>query len=470
MARPESSQSGVRNMVRQQILQKRIHLDAKEREKANRAIHKNILARFRPNWKTFLVYVNMPEEVATVPLIKELLKLGKTVCVPSYDRTTNRYWASEVKDVDADLEPGHFNIPEPKPEARRPFPFEQLDAIVVPGVAFDREGNRLGHGYGYFDAISREAHAAHKIALAYHFQLVDHISTHSGDVPVQTIITEKEIIPCAARLKGEPAMTKPLTIFLSGDVVGEPGRRAIRALLPVVRKDHAVDLCIVNGENLAGGSGLTPKTFEEMRASGADVITTGDHIWDNKEILPLMGLEPRLLRPANFPARAAGRGSAVVENAAGVKIAVLNLMGRTFMRDVDCPFHAAEREVANLRKETPVIIIDMHAETTSEKIALARFLDGQVSAVIGTHTHVQTADEQIFPGGTAFLCDAGMTGPHDSILGREIEPIIQRFLTQMPQRFEVARHGLRLCGVLVRVDPVNGKALSIERVNLPLKE
>lgn len=265
-------------------------------------------------------------------------------------------------------------------------------------------------------------------------------------------------------------MPESLTILSVGDVVGEPGRRAVRTLLPALREQHHLALCVVNGENAAGGSGITSKIFAELREAGADVVTTGDHVWDNKEILPMMGSEPRLLRPANYPARAVGNGSVVVTTPAGTKIAVLNLMGRTFMKDLDCPFHTAEQEVIGLRRHTPIIIVDMHAETTSEKIALGRFLDGKVSAVLGTHTHVQTADEQIFPGGTAFLCDLGMTGPHESILGREIEPIINRFLTQMPQKFDVAKHGIRLNGALVEIDVDTGRALQIKRVSLPLED
>lgn len=263
-------------------------------------------------------------------------------------------------------------------------------------------------------------------------------------------------------------MSKPLTILFSGDVVGEPGRRAIRKLLPKLKEFYRADLCVVNGENSAGGSGITPKIFNDIREAGADVVTSGDHIWDNKEILSIMESEKRLLRPANYPTRAVGFGSVVVETPAG-KVGVLNLMGRTFMKDLDCPFGVADREVALLRAQTPVIFVDMHAETTSEKIAIGRYLDGKVSVVVGTHTHVQTADEQIFPNGTAFLCDAGMTGPHESILGREIKPIIERFLTQMPQRFEVASAGIRFNGMLVRVDPQTGRALHIERVNVPLE-
>ena len=264
-------------------------------------------------------------------------------------------------------------------------------------------------------------------------------------------------------------MPEGVPILFSGDIVGEPGRRAIRQLVGPLRNRHKVDFCVVNGENSAGGSGITPKIFQELRDAGVDIVTTGDHVWDNKEILPMVGTEPRLLRAANFPSRVAGSGSIVIEGPTGMKFAVLNLMGRTFMKNLDCPFHVADREVERLRAETPLIFVDMHAETTSEKIALGRYLDGRVTAVVGTHTHVQTADERIFPGGTAFLCDAGMTGPHESILGREIQPIIERFLTQMPQRFEVARQGIRFNGVLLRADPSTGRALSLERLNLPLE-
>ncbi len=263
-------------------------------------------------------------------------------------------------------------------------------------------------------------------------------------------------------------MSQTINILFSGDIVGEPGRRAIHQLLPKLVKLHQADFCIANGENTAGGSGITPKIFTELREAGVDVITTGDHVWDQKEILPFIGNEPRLLRAVNYPPKVVGKGSVIVESR-GFKIAVLNLMGRTFMKDLDCPFRAAEEEVSILRQQTPIIFVDFHAETTSEKIALGRFLDGRVSAVIGTHTHVQTADEQIFPQGTAFLCDAGMTGPHESVLGREIEPIIKRFLTQVPQKFEVAKHKIRFNGVLVQIDPKTGRALNIERLSVPLE-
>jgi len=231
-----------------------------------------------------------------------------------------------------------------------------------------------------------------------------------------------------------------MNILFIGDIVGEPGRRAVRELLPELRQRYAIDVVIANGENSAGGSGITPGTAKEIFDSGVDVITSGDHLWDQKEVVELLANESRFVRPLNYPEGTAGQGSTLFRLTDGRVVAVMNVQGRTFMPPLENPFHAALKEVGRLRQTTSVIFVDMHAEATSEKIALARMLDGQVSAVVGTHTHVQTADEQVFPGGTAFLCDAGFTGPHESVLGREIDPIIRRFLTNTPQRFGVAKH------------------------------
>src|SRR5216110_1164427 len=220
-----------------------------------------------------------------------------------------------------------------------------------------------------------------------------------------------------------------LSVLFLGDVVGEPGRSAVITRLPELKSKHALDFVIVNGENAAGGRGITGKITIDLLRAGVSVITSGDHIWDQKEILSFINTEPRLLRPVNYPDGTPGSGSIILETAEG-KIGVIHVQGRTFMQPIlDNPFHAVEAAVTKMRNETPNIIVDAHGETTSEKIALGRFLDGKVSAVIGTHTHVQTADEQIFPGGTAFLCDAGMCGPQESVLGREIEPVIKRFVT-----------------------------------------
>ena len=246
--------------------------------------------------------------------------------------------------------------------------------------------------------------------------------------------------------------------------MGQPGRRAVSELVPELRRRHAVDLVIANGENSAGGSGITPRTAGEIFSAGVDIITSGDHLWDQKEVLELLHNEKRFVRPLNYPPGTPGQGSVLVEKAGRPAVAVLNLQGRTFMADLDNPFRAARAEVERLRQLTTIIFVDFHAEATSEKIALARMLDGRVSAVVGTHTHVQTADEQIFPGGTAYLTDAGFTGPHESVLGREIEPVIQRFLTNMPQRFEVARNRVRLEGVVVEIEDTSGKAVNMLRV------
>jgi metallophosphoesterase (TIGR00282 family) len=254
-------------------------------------------------------------------------------------------------------------------------------------------------------------------------------------------------------------------ILFIGDIVGEPGRKAVKTLVPSLRRQHDIDVVIANGENSAGGSGITPKTAEEIFSAGVDVMTTGDHLWDQKEVTALLQNEPRFLRPLNYPRGTLGFGSRLFQPENRPPFAVMNLQGRTFMPDLDNPFVAAQPVVAELRKQTKVIFIDFHAEATSEKIAFARMVDGQVSAVVGTHTHVQTADEQIFPGGTAFLCDAGFTGPHESVLGREIEPIIRRFVTNTPQRFEVAQGRVLLQGALIDVDDDTGKARSIQRIS-----
>lgn len=256
-----------------------------------------------------------------------------------------------------------------------------------------------------------------------------------------------------------------LRILFLGDIVGEPGRKAVIARLPAIKKEREIDFIVVNGENAAGGRGITPKISIELLRAGAAVITSGDHIWDQPEIVSYIDTEPRLLRPLNYPEGTPGQGSVVLETAKG-KVAVINLQGRTFMQPpLENPFQAAEAEIARIRDQegAAVIFVDMHAETTSEKIAAGRALDGRVSAVVGTHTHVQTADEQIFPGGTAFLCDAGMCGPLESILGREIDAIVERFRTAMPRRFPVARGKVGLRGAIVEVDENSGKAFNITR-------
>lgn len=258
-----------------------------------------------------------------------------------------------------------------------------------------------------------------------------------------------------------------MNLLFIGDIVGQPGRRAVQTLLPKLREQHHLDFVIANGENSAGGSGITSKTAAELFTAGVDVITSGDHLWDQKEVLELLHQEPRFLRPLNYPPGTPGRGSGVFAVRNLPLVGVLNAQGRTFMPALENPFLLAPSAIARLREQTKIIFVDFHAEATSEKIALARMLDGQVSAVVGTHTHVQTADEQIFPGGTGYLSDAGFTGPHESVLGREIEPVIKRFVTNMPQRFEVARDRVMLHGVVVEIDDASGRARGIRRVSEP---
>lgn len=254
-----------------------------------------------------------------------------------------------------------------------------------------------------------------------------------------------------------------------GDIVGKAGRQAVGHLLPRIKREREIDLTVANGENAAGGMGITPKIVDELFSQGIDIITSGNHLWDKKEILSIVEHEARLLRPANYPSGVPGFGSVVVEASGGPKVGIINLAGRVFMSTLECPFRTAEREIKKLRGQTSLIIVDMHAEATSEKIAMGWHLDGKVSAVIGTHTHVQTADERLLPQGTAYISDIGMTGSMDSVIGVKTDMVLHRFLTQMPVRFESAKEDARLCGVILDLDSATGKAASIERIQMKLE-
>lgn len=257
-----------------------------------------------------------------------------------------------------------------------------------------------------------------------------------------------------------------MKVLFIGDIFGEPGRRALAMAIPKLVAQRQIDIVIGNGENAAGGFGITPELAEELFDLGLAVITTGNHAWDKKEILDYFPREPRLLRPANYPSGVPGNGSVVVESAGGEQLGVLQLMGRAYMPTLDCPFQVAKKELAVLKKRTVAVIVDMHAEATSEKMAMGHYLDGEVAAVIGTHTHVQTADDQILPKGTAYLTDIGMTGPLHSVIGVKKELAIEKFLTGMPRRFEVASGPSVFCAVLLELDARLGKALSIERIRI----
>jgi metallophosphoesterase (TIGR00282 family) len=256
-----------------------------------------------------------------------------------------------------------------------------------------------------------------------------------------------------------------MNILMVGDVFGESGRAALAKHLPALRQQHAIDFCVVNIENAASGFGVTPPMARQALEQGADVLTSGNHIWDRKEIVEYITKENLLLRPANFPAGTPGVGYVTIK-AGPHKVAVLNLMGRVFMLPIDCPFQKANEIVPELRKETPIILVDMHAEATSESVAMGWHLDGRVSAVVGTHRHVQTADERVLPGGTAYITDLGMTGPTDGVIGVDRELILQRFLNQMPVRFEPAKGPAALHGVIIAVDPDNGRATDIRRLRV----
>ena len=262
-----------------------------------------------------------------------------------------------------------------------------------------------------------------------------------------------------------------MKLLFVGDVYGKPGRRAAAYWIPRLIDQESVDFCVVNGENSAGGFGITEKIGRKFHAYGADVITLGDHVWDQKDSVSYVDKGDRIVRPANFPEGVGGTGFGVFTARNGVAVGVLSLMGRTYMKmTLDCPFRVGLDAIEKLREETPIILVDFHAEATSEKIAFGHYVDGKVSGVFGTHTHVQTGDEEVLPGGTAYLTDAGMTGPHDSVIGAKKDPAIRRFINQMPVRFEPATDRIKLCGVIIDVDEATGKAHHIERLRLDLEE
>ena len=260
--------------------------------------------------------------------------------------------------------------------------------------------------------------------------------------------------------------TASLNCLFIADIVGRPGRHVVSEMVPELRRKFSIDVCVANCENASAGKGITMKAADALYSCGIDVLTSGNHVWDRKEILPFLESTPTILRPANYPPGAIGSGSLLFPLPNGFLVGILNLQGRVFMNEIDCPFRVASKYVNELRKETNVVFVDFHAEATSEKVAMGWYLDGKVSAVIGTHTHVQTADERILPLGTAYITDAGMTGPHDSIIGIETDLVLNRFLTQMPTRFNPADGNLKLCGIVISVDTKSGRAVHIERLML----
>ena len=259
-----------------------------------------------------------------------------------------------------------------------------------------------------------------------------------------------------------------MRILFIGDIVGKAGRQALEGLLERTLADHRIDFTVANGENAAGGMGITPVIASEFLDLGIDVLTSGNHIWAKKEIVPFLDEEERLLRPANYPEGVPGRGTGLFKLGNGQKVGIVNLEGRVFMKNLECPFRVGERETGKLREETRIILVDFHAEATSEKMALAWFLNGKVSALLGTHTHVQTSDERILSGGTAYVTDVGMTGPMASVIGIRRQIALDRFLTQIPWKFDVATEEIELQGVIVDVEEETGKSRSIQRIKVPL--
>ncbi|MFZ1730785.1 MAG: TIGR00282 family metallophosphoesterase [Bacteroidota bacterium] len=262
-------------------------------------------------------------------------------------------------------------------------------------------------------------------------------------------------------------MTSEIKILFIGDIVGNAGLNAVRLFLPSLRQKHDIACVIANGENTMEGKSISEEQYRELQSLGVQVVTSGNHIWEKWHIQKLLATEPNLLRPANYPRDNPGRGFTVVPLGAAGSIGVLNLQGRTFMNSIDCPFRTAEWAVDRLREQTPIILVDFHAEATAEKVAMGWFLDGKVSAVLGTHTHIQTADAKILPEGTAYLTDVGMTGPYDSVVGMRKDIALRRFIKQTPHKFEMATDDVHMSAVLITVDMTSGKARSIQPMMLP---
>src|SRR5215813_6145105 len=255
-----------------------------------------------------------------------------------------------------------------------------------------------------------------------------------------------------------------MKVIIIGDIVGKPGRKILTSMLQRLKEEHEAEFVVANVENAAEGAGVVPKVGDEILNAGVDVMTSGNHIFDKKDVIPYIENQPRLLRPANYSPDAPGRGLWLGSTVSGTQVAVINIQGRIFMPPTDCPFRTADRLLEEIGKRASVIVVDHHAEATSEKLAMGRYLDGRVSVVVGTHTHVQTADEQLLPGGTAYITDLGMTGPHDSVIGVESQIVIQRFLRGMPNRFETATDDARVSGIVVEINESTGKAIHIERI------
>lgn len=261
-----------------------------------------------------------------------------------------------------------------------------------------------------------------------------------------------------------------MNILMIGDVIGKPGRTAVKKLLPALKREVEADFTVVNCENAAHGKGITAETAEELFRGGADVLTGGNHIFHVRSALEYIDREERIIRPLNYPPNTWGRGCGVFDSAAGFPVAVMNACGRAFMANYDDPFRAIDKEIARVRTETPIILVDFHAEATSEKVAMGWYLDGRATAVVGTHTHIPTADERVLPKGTGYITDLGMTGPYDSVIGVEKEAVLEALLTLLPQKFDVpdTTTNVRLCGVLLKIDPLEGRTKSIERIRRDL--
>ena len=401
----------------------------------------------------------LKSEINPVPLMRAFASAGARLALPvvagSGKPLTMRAW-----NFGEPLASGVWGIREPKPEAAEVDP----DILLVPLLAFDRAGHRVGYGAGYYDmtiARLRGMKPVTAIGLAFAAQEIARVPVTARDAAPRS---------CANRARDHRfAETLTVRILFIGDVVGRSGRAIVTERLPRLVRDWKLDLVVINGENAAGGFGITEAIYQDLIDAGADAVTLGNHAWDQKEALVFIERAPRLIRPLNYPAGTPGRGAAMVKTKSGAEVLVVNAMGRVFMDALDDPFAAVDRELSAcpLKRGADAIVIDMHAETTSEKQAMGHFFDGRASLVVGTHTHAPTADHRILPGGTAFMSDVGMTGDYDSVIGMNKDEPIGRFLRKIASaKFEAATGPATLCGLAVETDDATGLAKKVGPVRL----
>lgn len=447
-----------KNEVRDVMLEKRLSLSPEEVEEVSKVIQDRcIKSPLWPKKGRIGLYAPVKNEVMTQTIFQKALEAGLHVYFPHVEQGIRFY---EVDGPD-DLQRGSWSIPEPKKHCVARKKEHHFDLLIIPGIAFSKDCHRIGYGRGFYDKfISKLIQDSPTIALAYDFQIVDSFPLDEWDEPLSGIMTEKNF------LHPRKMTSQNLNILYIGDIFGEPGRRAVKHFVPKLIDQHDVHLVLANCENAAKGRGISKRLVGELLESGIDFLTSGNHVFKVHDIYPYLNdSQTRLLRPYNLSRNSPGKGIGIAESKTGVRVGVINIMGRLFMEPgVDLPFDAVDQAILELQQEVDVLVLDMHAETTSEKRAMGWHVDGRVQLDVGTHTHVQTADEEILPQGTAYITDLGMCGPYDSVIGMDKGIILKRFRTALPEKFDIGTNDIRLCGVICEIDVHQKRAVSIKRI------